>query len=959
MSIIYNSIPFNAAINMNKNTTEIKQYSGFNKRNSPVFGGCLSPLYMKKSTSITQSITDSNGNVFVYDNGTLLKNNSSVMTMNNVGITSTSLTNISLISTIEVNPEDVVTFAYCNTDATKMAYIVNKSGVYTIHYQSAGVETTVSETIDGVIGAKIFYFNATPFVFFETSTPSIIIYKGSSRYAENITLNQTSNVYFSSMVGGTTFSFTHYPSTTITSAWKAIINVEAIDTDTIGVSFIVTDGNNCMSNSYAILATAFNVYKAYFEEPALDGEALIVDWRYSYPNVFLNGNKKIGYANVSMCQRDYSAATTFYLSGTVTGAALTASFVRNYTPYYQTHTGCTITYTNYVIITSTKDANNTVKQYYADTLRPDTIANASFDFMFGRERIYFAAAQGISGALATDRLLVTSDSELGCMNTGLAIDNGYYSNNNGACVSFNDNWFILYNNRLISGVSSLNHILVSEWNSVDTEDGIYEGQSSDELIYKGYNGHYYKVIDNSNSVTMNYVLNRYLIFNTTSSLNLYDTINNKAYNYSTDWNNRIFFTSSSVSTSYGSVVSAMNAYLENTSSTIASAQFPASIYTGITTSGTIVADHPIQDVAIQIYTASTSTKTSSVTPIYNVTYSNGSTYYESSLSGISYSNLSANVLYNPTIFAKFIASYTNQNMILMNNKAYTLMYYNNVCFLLYYLLSGIDNVTSSFIIQSIPYCISDQKIYKAVYDDGTLTLTQAIVDVSGMTFLGASPYKALFYSPVNKSIYSFNGDATLTLVQEANVINSIDLTAYNSTTYKFYIAANTGLYIIEGDETNGTYCIPSFNSVSAIFFTNGYPTIKLTNGSTYNISYYAIDGYEPSDIDIETCYYGTGNNVVSIFDCWYIKLYNNGSADNGKLTLKIKSLTDSGFQCEEKTIQIKKADWDINGNYYFRYKPRYMRGTGMSLCLASPFPIVDISVSHQDDTNSQLSKFNI
>lgn len=948
----YNSIPFNAPINMNKNTTEIKQYSGFNKRNSPMFGGCLSPLYMKKSTSSGQTVTDSKGNIYAYSNGTLYKNGISVMTMATTGITSAKLSNMSLVSSITVDPSSVVDFCYDQGNSTNFTYMTKgANNTYTIHYQSNGAETTASESIFNMSGSKIFYYDDRPYVFIETNTGSVqtvIIYSGTSRYYSAITPGTTSNTWHYSVSG-----FTQYPSYTITNAWKSTINVGIIATGALGISFILSDGDRYLANSFVLYETGFKVYPVYFEEPLANNSTIVVG-AYTYPNVFLGNGSFVGYIGPDMYSRSQYDQTTFYLRGLVSSFDVTASLTRTYclNEGITSANSTTVTYENVVLVTCTKNMSAVQNETYINA--PDNTASACFDFMYGRERIYFSRLDNDNNLLYT-----TYDSELGVLNTGLSVDNGYFQNYNGACVPFNSRWNVLYNNRLISGASSLNHILVTEWNNVDTVDGIYAGQSVDELIYRDVDGYYYKLVDNA-TVTMNYVLNRYLIFNTTSNLNLYDTETGRSYYYSTDWNNRIFFTSSSISTNYGSVVSAMNAYLENTTSTVASSQFPASIMYRAVTSGSIIADWPINGVAVQVYTASTSTLTSSVTPVYNNTYKESSTYYESSLSGISYSNLTSNILYNPNIFAKFISSYTNQNMIMIGNNAYILMYYNNICYLLYYLLSGVNNVSSSFIIQSVAYCVSGNKIYKTSYSDGTLTLTQAIVDVTGMAFLGASPYKALFYSPVNKTIYSFNGDATLSLVQEANVINSIDLTAYNSTTYKFYIATDAGLYIMNGDETTGTYCIANFTNVASISFTNGYPVVKLSDGSIYDISYYYQDGYTPTDIDMETCYYGPGQEICSVFDCWFIKLFNNGTAANGDVAIKIKSLTDKGgFNSEEKTLSISKKDWDANGNYYFRYKPRYMNATGMSLCLTSPFPVVDITVSHTDEQHSQLSKYNI
>lgn len=43
-------IPLDGLLNLNKYRSDIKQFEGFNKKNSPIYGGVLSPLYEEKQT---------------------------------------------------------------------------------------------------------------------------------------------------------------------------------------------------------------------------------------------------------------------------------------------------------------------------------------------------------------------------------------------------------------------------------------------------------------------------------------------------------------------------------------------------------------------------------------------------------------------------------------------------------------------------------------------------------------------------------------------------------------------------------------------------------------------------------------------------------------------------------------------------------------------------------------------
>ena len=43
-------IPLDGLLNLNKYRSDITQFEGFNKKNSPIYGGVLSPLYGEKQT---------------------------------------------------------------------------------------------------------------------------------------------------------------------------------------------------------------------------------------------------------------------------------------------------------------------------------------------------------------------------------------------------------------------------------------------------------------------------------------------------------------------------------------------------------------------------------------------------------------------------------------------------------------------------------------------------------------------------------------------------------------------------------------------------------------------------------------------------------------------------------------------------------------------------------------------
>ena len=72
-----------AELNLNKLDAEIKQYSGFNKNNSPFVGGCLSNVFHKEEQitggNAENTFIDTNGDVYEVTDHALLKNGGQVL----------------------------------------------------------------------------------------------------------------------------------------------------------------------------------------------------------------------------------------------------------------------------------------------------------------------------------------------------------------------------------------------------------------------------------------------------------------------------------------------------------------------------------------------------------------------------------------------------------------------------------------------------------------------------------------------------------------------------------------------------------------------------------------------------------------------------------------------------------------------------------------------------------------
>lgn len=964
------SIPFEAPLNMNKNVTDVKSFIGFNERNSPIFGGCLSPLFFKTDTGGANTVYDRSGNKYTLSNGVLYKNGTQLMTVNTTGYSKETVTNISTVSSITVNPINVDEFKY-NTDGS-LAYTTIDNNIVTCHYQYNGTEytNTISATATPIYGTGI-HFDGNHVFFIEASyysSQGVFIsvaatdYNFSTNTWTTMTMYNNTDTPMSLVPGGAlSNTFTVYNNTyfwmpsynmPITGALKVKFNFGLDHSGLTLMSILMFTENNLYTGknsqfSAYNLCIDYNVMGlrvAYYKE--LIGSDRTISTSVRYPNVVIDGEDRAIFIGPTYEAVSGTDMTIYPIANISSIYVLTSSITRKYNNG-RSDIGAGTVYVDTDISSSVSSfTTNYYNGYYPDS-------NLSSYLVMGDHIRCACSRNGIYG--------VIYDTAVGLIqNTGVTLltNNNMVSYTGGAYQV--GRWNVLFNLNNVFGISSSSNILLTEWTSVSGSNPIQIDQNGYLLYADSSTNTYYRLKDNAaNSLSL--VENRYIVVNTTSTINCWDITNDASDYYATDWNNRYFPGSGTNSLStYGSYYTAQNAGYRITGSQLCSLELPLSIVAG-QGSGTGVIDTPIEGLKLEYYTSGATTASLATSAYYNSTlsYQNSSitSNSNSSLSGAQYE--AAATLISPNIFTVYNTSYTNQDMVVSNGTAYPLTYYNNKAILLYSLSGGLENVSKSFIIQGQTYCISDNKVYKTTYSSGSLSLSQAIVDVFGLQFLGASPYMALFFSQINRTIYSFTGDAILNAVQEANVISSIYLTAYDTATYKFYLCSNNGLYIVSGDNINHTPAYKlGINNITNVQFTLTGPII-ITDSSVIQVSYYPQDGYTDNRLKISTCYYGSGNNQVGIIDCWYIRLYSE-QAIAGTLSVSVNTLTNEGCATEKKIINIKATDWDkLTNTYYIRYQPKMQRGVGASLNLESDFPISSLSASYTQDTTVQVSANNI
>lgn len=532
--------------------------------------------------------------------------------------------------------------------------------------------------------------------------------------------------------------------------------------------------------------------------------------------------------------------------------------------------------------------------------------------------------------------------------------------------------------------------LVTDWLSVDGE--WCPTYNSNCLYYKNNSNEIYKItLKNSVQDIEPYQLveNRYIVIPTTNYFNCYDTKTGTKRHWASDYNNRVMygvpFTTFSKTEELENrlkentedvilTATSQNANYEMTGDMITSIEIGAIIYSHLLMGTNIVsAFTPYGAVeGIDFYNSKYENATStSAGYAYSIT--NGRKYIDKKLSNppaIYPISTTGDIRFNPSIFSKFISSYNNKDMVISDGIAYKLEYYNNtVPVIAYYMLNGMEGLENAFVLQSLFYGVSKNKLYEMDYSNGVSV--EAICDITNMKFLGALPSKALFWSAQNRAIYTFGGNCIMQLSQYANDLTHINNEWYNTATQELFLDTNIGLLIFSD---LGTYCLSDITDVKDIFFFDDYFIINI-NGEEEEYSYYysynLLDGYESNKIIVKTKYYG--NNIKPIVvNNIYIRLYNQEvQGAFGSLKIKGRTVTDVGYETDEKTVYIGEnpdtetelvtEQWDSETDtVLIKYTPKYSRGLGFSLEFETEFPIVDIKFDYVEMAGeSQLAHINI
>lgn len=560
-------------------------------------------------------------------------------------------------------------------------------------------------------------------------------------------------------------------------------------------------------------------------------------------------------------------------------------------------------------------------------------------------------------------------------------------------------WRFLFNNNMLSNVGCYEKkeyigTILADWFTVD--ERFCPAYNSKFLYYRDNANTIWKLelVDSGEDWSYKLVENRYVVLNTVNYFNCYDTKTGLKRHWASDYNNRIIYGKAfsnytndssfkallSMSLYKGFMITGQNANYEETQDTITSIELGAIQYEACLKEemAFISCNTPYGAVeGIDYYRGDGD----STAALYINSFTNGTKYINTDLKNPDATYpiaQGANVRFNPNLFTRFISSYNNKDMVISDGVAYRLIYYNNVIPIMsYFMLDGVEELESAFVLQTSFYGVSKTRLYQMNYSNGVGV--DVIADITNLEYLGALPSQALFWSAQNRAIYSFKGNCIMQLSQYANDLTGIYGKWYNPATQELFLDTNIGILVFSD---LGTYCLEwstetEQRSVADIFFFEDYFIVNLAGDTTDSIyySYNKKEGYESNKVYFITKYYGNGLAPITVNNI-YVRLYDQAELNApGFIKMKGYTITDKGTHTDEKTVLIGGEDnpeadpptvageaWDEEtGTLLVKYTPQYNRGLGFALELETTFPIIDIKFDYVENgtIESQIAHVNI
>lgn len=319
------------------------------------------------------------------------------------------------------------------------------------------------------------------------------------------------------------------------------------------------------------------------------------------------------------------------------------------------------------------------------------------------------------------------------------------------------------------------------------------------------------------------------------------------------------------------------------------------------------------------------------------------TYKDFSLENTLYpQNTDNNMLYNLPVLFETKESYVNEMFVTNKKSSYTLVKAQNKETLLGYYLFTETEVNNIFLTQGQFYGVNDKYIYSVGLDNSVVSINSVVANKQDLMFLGAFPTMALFWSKLDKSLYSFTGDAILQKVKEAYRINNIYNVYCDPSRLTMIISTDIGVIIIY---QNQTMLLEEMKEpIEHIYYDSNTYVLDDTL-----LSLSEKEDYEPQNIKLHTEYYGVGSGVKSINDCVYIRIAKGKK--NGFIKFQSFVLNDRSTASEEKTVDLPDSVFDpITNSAYIKYQPKNQAGLGFSVKIETTNPVVSMAIGHKPES---------
>lgn len=502
----------------------------------------------------------------------------------------------------------------------------------------------------------------------------------------------------------------------------------------------------------------------------------------------------------------------------------------------------------------------------------------------------------------------------------------------------------LYYNKFISGISYGNSVLTYD---VDRLLRV----TYDYVVFEDPDGIKWKLFVNESTYPEFEVDDNYIYFNTTDYMNTFSFNTDSMFCRSDDYNDRLLLLGPSGTHGQWATGWHSNA-IEYNHKNFATVYPQVSIDLG--TSYAMFLDNDFTgdfDHSIEVFKATTS----GAAAVYeaSIKFTSRKTYSTNkdvTLHGTTFAvNSDYNTLYNTPMLMSICDTYINEKIGKLENASYVLAKSQRQENILGYYEFTRSEIQNIFIVQGQFYGVTDKFIFNLSIQNSTLSIESAVLNKLDLEFIGAFPTYALFYSKLDKSLYSFTGDARLTKIKECYRIDKINQIYCDPARLTMLISTNLGLLVVYQDQT---FLIEDLVPKGAISYDNN---AYVVGEDLLSLSYKA--DYVVLPVKLQTAFYGVSQVVKSVNDCVYIRLYKN-SIEKGYLKLKAYALGSVTAVADEKTFNLTDNMFDkATGTCLIRYQPAHQAATGFSIGLESTNPIVSISVGHALEA-IQNTKFN-